>query len=69
MLDFIVAGAELNVHSRAPQVILGDGAQHRGFVGAADEDLGDELTRMNGLLGGEAMLARHQCLLKLPKGG
>jgi len=50
--------AELDVLSRTPQVILGDGPQHRGFVGAADEDLADELARMNCLLGGEAMVAR-----------
>ncbi len=57
---------ELDVDPRAPQVVFGDGAQHRGLVGAADEDLAEELTRMNCLLGGEAMVARHQDDERLP---
>src|SRR5262249_20371961 len=48
------------------QVILGDGTQHVGLVGAADEDLADELARVNRLLGGEAMVARHQDDERLP---
>src|SRR5437762_1631349 len=41
---------ELDVHPRSPQVILGDARNTPAFVGAADEDLAHEFTRMNGCL-------------------
>ena len=53
MIDF-------DIDSGALQVFFRDGAQHRGLVRSADEDLADELFRTDRLARRQAMVARHQ---------
>ena len=48
------------VYARALQIGFGDGAQDRGLVRPADEDLADEFLRTDRLARRQAMVARHQ---------
>ena len=57
---------QFDVESAAAQVLLGNGAQHFGFVRTADEGLGDQFPGVNRSAAREAMVARHQDFLRCP---